>query len=116
MSVWQSWDNTARRGAAGTTFFNNSPAKYQQWLENAVDETIRAHPNFDERLIFVNAWNEWAEGAHLEPDQETGYAYIEATRRAIADTAKPQRRIILVTHDAYRHGAQYLSLNLARLI
>jgi glycosyltransferase involved in cell wall biosynthesis len=115
-SVCPSWDNTARRGAGGTAFVNNSPAKYERWLENAVDETIRAHPDFDQRLIFVNAWNEWAEGAHLEPDQATGYAYLEATRRALTDTDSTQKRIVLVTHDAHRHGAQYLSLNLARLL
>jgi glycosyltransferase involved in cell wall biosynthesis len=115
-SVCPGWDNTARRGRSGTAFVNNSPAKYQLWLENAVNETVRAHPEFDERLIFVNAWNEWAEGAHLEPDQETGYAYLEATRRALTKQDSSRKRIILVAHDAYRHGAQYLSLNLAKLL
>ena len=115
-SVCPGWDNTARRGSCGTAFVNNSPAKYERWLDNAVKETVRAHPNFDERLIFVNAWNEWAEGAHLEPDRATGYSYLEATRRALTTTDGDQKRIVLVAHDAYTHGAQYLSLNLAKLL
>ncbi|WP_375188059.1 glycoside hydrolase family 99-like domain-containing protein [Sphingobium yanoikuyae] len=117
-SVCPGWDNTARRKNRGAIFADNTPELYEHWLNNAIDETVRTNPNLQERIVFVNAWNEWAEGAHLEPDQETGYAYLEATRRAIAgwpDETPPMRgRIALVCHDAYRHGAQYLSLNIAR--
>lgn len=81
--VCPSWDNTARRKNTSNVFINSSPGGYQEWLTNAINETCTRIDNPDERLIFVNAWNEWAEGAHLEPDQRYGYAYLDATRMAI---------------------------------
>lgn len=83
-SVCPSWDNTARRKNRGTVFLNSTPALYQRWLKNAIRDTGQHHCNPDERLIFVNAWNEWAEGAHLEPDTRYGYAYLQATRNALS--------------------------------
>lgn len=81
-SVCPSWDNTARRKNKGSILLNSSPSLFQKWLSNAILDTEKTQSVQDERLIFVNAWNEWAEGAHLEPDQRYGYAYLEATRMA----------------------------------
>jgi lipopolysaccharide biosynthesis protein len=78
-----SWDNTARRKSNGTILYGSSPMKYQQWLYNAIKDSFNHNPKSDERLVFVNAWNEWAEGAYLEPDLRYGYAYLEATRMAM---------------------------------
>jgi hypothetical protein len=44
----------------------------------------RARLSGDEQLLFVNAWNEWAEGCYLEPDARTGTQYLEALRDAVA--------------------------------
>jgi glycosyltransferase involved in cell wall biosynthesis len=118
-SVCPSWDNTARRKNRGTVFLNNTPALYKRWLENAISDTVANRTNPDERLVFVNAWNEWAEGAHLEPDTRYGYAWLQATRNALSgQTYIPdnQRRIVLVAHDAHPHGAQMLALNLAKTL
>ncbi|OOZ35796.1 hypothetical protein BOW51_10205 [Solemya velesiana gill symbiont] len=119
-SVCPSWDNTARRKNISTVFLNSTPKLYQQWLENAIQDTVQHQINPDERLIFVNAWNEWAEGAHLEPDDYYGYAYLKATRDALSigeiGSIQETRKIVLVTHDANPHGAQYLSLNLAKTL
>lgn len=114
--VCPSWDNEARRSGRGTVFMNSSPEGYQEWLSNAIDDTVARFPEPDERLVFVNAWNEWAEGAHLEPDRRYGYAYLQATRDAIeqANQQARQRKIIIVSHDAHPHGAQFLALNLTR--
>ncbi len=79
-----SWDNTARKKnkGEGTIFHNNCPTLFEKWLTNAFADTRRRQKNPDEQIVFINAWNEWAEGAHLEPDQRYGYAWLEALRRA----------------------------------
>lgn len=76
-AVFPSWDNSARRAKNATIFVNSSPDKFKEWVSRTVKYT---HENFegDERLFFVNAWNEWAEGCHLEPDQKYGHRYLQA--------------------------------------
>lgn len=114
-SVCPAWDNTARRKNRGTIFLNSSPKLYQRWLENAINYTVQQNPDPDQRLVFVNAWNEWAEGAHLEPDQRYGYAYLQATRDALSHTSDQRLgSLLLVTHDCHPHGAQFLILETAR--
>lgn len=110
--VSPSWDNEARKPGRGYTFAHSSPAEYARWLEGAV-AYAEQHPVANERVVFVNAWNEWAEGAMLEPDARHGYANLAATRRVLARDLSP-RRIAVITHDAHPHGAQYLALNLVR--
>lgn len=110
--VCPSWDNTARRKNKGTVFLNSSPYGYQKWLANAISESRGRIKNQEERLVFINAWNEWAEGAHLEPDQRYGYAYLDATRKALE--AESEKHIIVVSHDAHPHGAQFLALGMVR--
>jgi lipopolysaccharide biosynthesis protein len=75
------WDNTARRGEQAFLLKNSTPEKYGQWLRHHV-ENFRP-PSPQENLLFINAWNEWAEGNHLEPCQRWGRAYLEATRTAL---------------------------------
>ena len=116
-AVNTAWDNSARRKNRGAVFALSSPEGYQEWLFNAVQDTIKRFKEPDERIVFVNAWNEWAEGAHLEPDQRYGYAYLQATRNALAGAVKPApHRIVLVGHDAHSHGAQTLLLYMARML
>ena len=81
-AVMPSWDNTARRQNDSDIFVNSTPELYQHWLTEAIKET-RELKFGDERLVFINAWNEWAEGNHLEPDKRYGHDYLEATGRAL---------------------------------
>ncbi|NID15759.1 glycoside hydrolase family 99-like domain-containing protein [Luteibacter yeojuensis] len=76
------WDNEARRSGRGRTYVHASPARYSTWLRESVDVARRRSP--DAPLVFVNAWNEWAEGAVLEPDALRGHAWLQATRAALA--------------------------------
>ncbi|WP_159811546.1 glycoside hydrolase family 99-like domain-containing protein [Pseudomonas sp. 18058] len=79
--VMPGWDNTARRQDNSFCFENATPGAFQAWLEDALEET--RNQNFgDEQIVFVNAWNEWAEGAYLEPDRRYGHTYLEAVKNA----------------------------------
>ena len=78
--VFPSWDNSARVQGRGTIVLDGSPENYALWLRRASDLTLRERPP-SQRLVFINAWNEWAEGCHLEPDRRHGLGFLEATRR-----------------------------------
>jgi lipopolysaccharide biosynthesis protein len=76
-----SWDNTPRRGEHAIAFINATPEAFGSGVREAV-EAVQSHAP-DERLIFLNAWNEWAEGNHLEPDRRNGVAALDAVRAAL---------------------------------
>ena len=81
-AVFPSWDNTARQPDYGSSFDRASPEAFAVYVEAKIEE-IRAFHDGDHRLLFVNAWNEWAEGAHLEPDTGYGHRWLEALRAAV---------------------------------
>ncbi len=83
--VCPSWDNTPRRKNESTVFFNSHPEFFKNWLYSVSIDTIRKFNDKDERLVFINAWNEWAEGAHLEPDEKYGYAYLQMVYEVIQE-------------------------------
>jgi GT2 family glycosyltransferase/SAM-dependent methyltransferase len=80
-SVVPGWDNTARRQDHSFCFDRATPGAFQAWAEIVLEQT-RALRSGDERIVFVNAWNEWAEGAYLEPDARFGHTFLEALRNA----------------------------------
>jgi lipopolysaccharide biosynthesis protein len=82
--VTPGWDNSARRKRAPIIFLGASPEKYRRWLTRMIGWTRKNTPP-GRRFVFVNAWNEWAEGNHLEPDRKHGHAFLEATRQSLED-------------------------------
>jgi lipopolysaccharide biosynthesis protein len=80
--VMPSWDNSPRRKEWATIFVDSTPEKYGNWLEQTIRSFVPPSP--EEDLVFTNAWNEWAEGNHLEPDVRWGLGYLEMHSRAVA--------------------------------
>ena len=78
--ICPSWDNEARKPGRGTVLVNSTPDSFKQWLKILCRFT---ETNFepDERIIFINAWNEWAEGNHLEPCIKYGSAFLESVKK-----------------------------------
>lgn len=77
-TVMPSWDNTARRQWNAHLWVEANPYTFRRWLVAAV-MAVAARPA-EHRMVFVNAWNEWAEGAVLEPSVQYGRTYLQAIR------------------------------------
>ena len=109
------WDNDARRQGRGMTIHGATPAAYQAWLARLIDAASRQKV-FGRAVVCINAWNEWAEGAYLEPDVHFGGAFLNATGRAVAapGARRSVTRLLLVGHDAFAAGSQLLLLHLGR--
>jgi lipopolysaccharide biosynthesis protein len=82
--VTPSWDNSARRNTGATILIDSTPENYRQWLSTVLRRI--GHKPAEHHVCFINAWNEWAEGNHLEPCQRWGRAYLEATRSVLEGT------------------------------
>jgi len=78
--VCPSWDNSSRRKDSCFTLTGTSPKLYEEWLRHAV---ANAPVSRGEKIVFINAWNEWSEGCHLEPCQRYGRKFLEATARVV---------------------------------
>jgi lipopolysaccharide biosynthesis protein len=75
------WDNSARHKTRTTILKNSTPELYEHWLRTTLNSFKPRHA--EENIVFINAWNEWGEGNHLEPCAKYGRGYLEATRRAL---------------------------------
>lgn len=113
-TVSPDWDNTARKLNAATVFTDAEPEVYARWLRRAA-EACRAHLPPERRFVFINAWNEWAEGTYLEPDLGRGYTLLNRTSRVLnglGGTPTRPLRMLVVSHDTNVGGAQILLLDL----
>ena len=113
------WDNTARRGLSGWTSYAGFSLRYfYTWVKLIIDEAKTKNTR-DGHSVFINAWNEWGEGAYLEPDTQYGYANINTLSKALfgfSFKGKGVKKIIFVSHDAFNAGAQLLAINIIRQI
>ena len=83
-TVFVGWDNSPRRGENGIIIINQTPQIFEGVLRDTIGK-MQAGPIRD-KIIFLNAWNEWAEGNHLEPDLKFGHAFLQAVQRATQTT------------------------------
>ena len=79
------WDNTPRSGADGIVFHNSTPELFRAHLRQGLDRV--AGVPWQHRLLFIKAWNEWAEGNHLEPDRRFGMQYLDVLRDEVCGTS-----------------------------
>jgi len=75
------WDNTARYKEKATVYHGCTPAIFEEYLLRMMQQEREKHSE-EKQFVFINAWNEWAEGTYLEPDTDNGYAYLEAVQHA----------------------------------
>ena len=87
------WDNTPRAGKKGVILVGSTPDKFYQSVLEMSKWTL-ANLRQDRRILFLNAWNEWAEGNHLEPDLKNGMGYLAALRKAKLDACEPARSFL----------------------
>ena len=76
------WDNTPRHKERGYLFQGVSPDKFKSYFKQLIDNTKNF---YDTDMIFVFAWNEWAEGGYLEPDEKNGFAFLEAIKECLSE-------------------------------
>lgn len=89
--VTPSWDNEARKKGKGFTYQNSSPDLYASWLKRVVTSQAAAK---DQPLVFINAWNEWAEGAVLEPSMHLGHATLKRTAEVLASQSHNKQNAV----------------------
>ena len=75
-TTFPSWDNEARKPKKSRSFYKNTPELFRNYLMNMSTYALN-NPIDGSSIVFINAWNEWAEGAHLEPDIKYGYAWLD---------------------------------------
>ena len=85
-SVLPGWDNTPRSKFRGVVYEGETPELFKTYMEKAVAKL--ANHSEQHKIVFIKAWNEWAEGNYLEPDSVTGHTYLDAVRSVLLPTAK----------------------------
>ena len=91
-TAFPGWDNTARRQDTSHIFSNSNFIEFERWLTSILRQTKLLLPQ-ENQIVFINAWNEWAEGAHLEPDTKDGFLNLQAVNSSL-ETIRRERSIL----------------------
>jgi hypothetical protein len=83
--VMPGWDNTPRKGGNAHIYYGESAEKFFTWMNNAWEKMIRNIPDEDDKVLFINAWNEWGEGAHLERGHHDRFDALELVRKVFEE-------------------------------
>jgi len=78
--AFPAWDNSPRKGNNALVFYPATPEKFGKYIKSQVERAVKV---YNSEYIFINAWNEWGEGAHLEPDEHNKFGYLEALEKAV---------------------------------
>ncbi|MEK3837776.1 glycosyltransferase WbsX family protein [Paenibacillus sp. FSL R7-0128] len=81
LGAYNDWDTTARWGKKGIVHIGASPIKFKKYLKKQLERSKTSKSEF----VFITAWNEWSEGAYLEPDEKYGFSYLEAIKETMID-------------------------------
>lgn len=81
-SAMVDWDNTPRKQTSGWCYTGADPEKFKKYFRSLVEKTRKEYRT---DKIFIFAWNEWAEGGYLEPDEKYGLGYLEAIRDVLTE-------------------------------
>lgn len=88
LGAFVDWDNTARRGKNATCYTGSTPTKFGKYMKELIKKDEIENKK---GVIFINAWNEWAEGAYLEPDEKYRYEYLESIKKAISESGQDEK-------------------------
>ena len=80
------WDRSPRSGRKAIIYHNNTPKTFKKAVDNAL--ACVAHKQPEHRILFLNSWNEWGEGAYMEPDLKYGKAKLDILKEALTETSK----------------------------
>lgn len=94
------WDNSSRVGKRAIIFRGSTPEKFGKYLSLLIKRT---KVKYKKEFLFLNAWNEWAEGAYLEPDEKYGFGYLEAVKDALTENIDVSKSI---TNNSGSDGEQ----------
>ena len=80
-TVFPGWDRTPRTNDSEGVYINSTPENFRKHLEQALQ--VVAHKPLEHRILFLRAWNEWAEGNYVEPDEKYGHGFLDAIRQVV---------------------------------